>query len=245
MNSPDIGEQAISKAAEVGIDSQLNEVEDLDVDIRANPIDLAQGEVESVTIDGEGMVMQKDLRAERLVMQTDSIAIDPLKAAFGDIELQQTTEAEAKIVLLEEDLQRAFNSEYIQDKLKNQKIEIDGQTLTANAREVQITLPGKDEIKIDATIELAEDSEAKKIAVSAKPSIDANGNKIVLKDVKYGEGGEKDAGFAKALLDSTEELLDLRNFELEEMSLQIDRLDIRQGKMTMTAKALVEEFPDS
>lgn len=245
MNSPDIGEQAISKAAEVGIDSQLSEVEELDVDIRANPLDLAQGEVESVTIDGEGMVMQKDLRAERLVMQTDSIAINPLKAALGDIELTQTTKAEAKIVLIEEDLQRAFNSEYIEEKLKNQKVEIDGETLTVNAHDVTITLPDRDRININATIDITESSEQKKIAISAKPSIDANGNKIVLEDVEYGDNDTRDAEFAKALLDSTEELLDLRNFELDEMSLQIDRLDVRQGKMTMTAKALVEEFPDS
>ncbi len=46
MNSPDIGEQAISKAAEIAIDSQLDRVDDLDVDIKTNPLDLAQGKLE-------------------------------------------------------------------------------------------------------------------------------------------------------------------------------------------------------
>lgn len=76
MNKPDLGEQAISKVAEVGIETQLDEVDNLDVDIRTNPLDLAGGKLESVIIDGKGMVMENDLRAERLIIDTDSIEID-------------------------------------------------------------------------------------------------------------------------------------------------------------------------
>ena len=241
----DLGEQAISKAAEVGINSQLDEVDKLDVDVEANPLDVAQGKVKSVTIDAEGMVMNKDLRTDRLVLQTGSIDIDPLKAAFGDIELKHSTDAEAKIVLKEEDLQRAFNSEYIQNKLKNQKVDIDGETVTVNAENVKFELPGDEKISLSAEIDIAESSETKKIAVSAKPRVEENGNKIVLEDVEYPNGENTNPELTQALLDSTSELLDLRNFELDEMSLQIKRLDVRQGKMTMTAHAEVREFPDS
>ena len=245
MSSQDLGEQAISKAAEVGIESQLDEVKDLNVEVEANPLDVAQGEVESVTVDAKGMVMNKDLRTERLVLQTDSIEIDALKAAFGDIELEHSTNAEAKIVLKEEDLQRAFNSEYIQNKLKNKEVNIDGETVTVNAEDVTFELPGDEKINLTAKIELAESSETKQIAVSAKPCIQENGNKIVLEDVEYPNGENTNPELTQALLDSTSELLDLRNFELDEMTLQIKRLDVRQGKMTMTAHAEVREFPDS
>lgn len=247
MNSKeqDLGEKAISKAAEAGINSQLDEVEELDVDVRANPLDVAQGDIESVTIDAKGMVMKKDLRTERLVLQTDSIAVDTLKAAFGNIELQHSTNAEAKIVLKEEDLQRALNSEYIKDKLKNQKVKIDGETVTVNAKNVKCTLPGDNKISLSAEINIAESSETQKISVTAKPRVDENGNKIALEDVEYPNGENTNPELTQTLLDSTSELLDLRNFELDEMSLQIKRLDVRQGKMTMTAHAEVREFPNS
>lgn len=241
----DLGKQAISKAAEVGINSQLDEVDELNVDVEANPLDVAQGNVKSVTIDAEGMVMNKDLRTDRLVLQTSSIDIDALKAAFGNIELEHSTDAEAKIVLKEEDLQRALNSQYIQNKLKNQKVDIDGETVTVNAENVKFELPGEEKISLSAEIDIAESSETKKIAVSAKPRVEENGNKIVLEDVEYPNGENTNPELTQALLDSTSELLDLRNFELDEMSLQIKRLDVRQGKMTMTAHAEVREFPDS
>lgn len=245
MKEPDIGEKAISKAAEVGIDSQLDEVDDLDVDIRTDPLDLAQGKLESVTVDGKGMVMEKDLRAERLILQTDRIAIDSLKAAFGNIELTKTTNAEAKIVLLEADIQRAFNSEYIKTKLKNQKVDIDGKTVTVNSRNITFTLPGDEKIGLTTDIDIVESQETKQIILSAKLGLDANGNKIAIKDVESHNGEGKNSAFTKALLDSTEEVLDLRNFELEEMSLQISQLEVCPGKIIMAATALIREFPDS
>ena len=80
-----LGEQALNKAAEIGLSSQLDEVEALDVDIETDPLKLVQGQVDSVTIAGEGMVMQKDLRMEELDMHMSGVAINPLSAAFGKI----------------------------------------------------------------------------------------------------------------------------------------------------------------
>ncbi|MGL6341631.1 MAG: LmeA family phospholipid-binding protein, partial [Waterburya sp.] len=185
MNQPDLGEQAISKAAEIGIKNQLDEVEDLNVDVRANPLDLVSGKLESVTVDGKGMVMNKELRAERLILQTDEIAINSIKAALGNIELTQETNAQAKIVLLEADLQRAFNSEYIKGKLQNQKLDLNGETVTVNASNVKFTLPGDSKIGLEADIEIAESQTTKHIALSAKPSLDADGNKIAIADVEH------------------------------------------------------------
>lgn len=243
MNQPDIGEQAISKAAEIGMKSQLDEVEDLDVDIKANPLDLAQGKVESVTVDGQGMVMNEDLRADRLILHTDSIDLDPLKATFGNIELEKSTNAEAKLVLLEEDIQRAFNSAYIQDKLSNQQIELEGEKLTVNARNVKFTLPDRDRLYLQADINITESGETKQISLSAKPTVNSKANKIVLENVEYEDNNDNNSTLAKALLDSTEEILDLSNFELEEISLQIKKIEIGQGKLTIAGSALVEDFP--
>ena len=243
MNKPDIGEQAISKAAELGIESQLNEADELDVDIRANPLDLAGGKITSATIDGKGTAMKKDLKAERLIIQTDEIAINSVKAALGKIELTQDTNAKAKIVLSEKNIQQAFDSEYIKNKLKNQKIEIDGETIIVNANNVKFTLPGDNKISLKADLDIAESSEKKQIDLSAKPSIDANGNKIAIADVEY--HNEENIAFAQALLSSTEKLLDLRNFEPDSMSYKLSKLDVCQGKIIMAADAVIREFPDS
>lgn len=242
MTSQDIGEQAISKAAEVGMESQLDESEELKVDVRTNPADATQGKLNSVKIDGKGLVMNKELRAEKLEMKTNKIKVDPLKAAFGDIEMEHPTDAVARIVLTDKDIERAFNSEYIKNKLRDREVTIDGEKVTANAKQVKFSLPGEGKISLEADISLA-DSETKQIAFTAKPRISDNGNKIVIEDVEYTSGKNETPELTQALLNSAEELLDLRNFELADMSLHLNKLDVQQGKMIIDADARVNQLP--
>ncbi|MFB2967485.1 DUF2993 domain-containing protein [Aerosakkonema sp. BLCC-F183] len=244
-NQPGLGEQALSKAAEIGLSSQLDEVEELEVDIRTNPLKVIQGELDSVDIKGKGMVMQEDLRTEELEMHIDSISIDPLRAAFGDIQLKHPTEAETRVVLTEQDLDRAFNSNFIRDKLQNLNVHINNQPTTVDVQKVEFRLPGEGKFSLNATVGLREGGETKQTAFTAIPRVKEGGNRISLEDVEYAEGKEVSPELTNALLDKSSELLDLRNFELEGMSLRLKKLDVQNGKLTLQAEAYVEQFPSS
>ena len=245
MNSPDIGEQAISKAAEVGLQTQLDEAENLDVDVRSNPLELVQGEVDSVSVKGEGLVMQKELRAEKLRIETDSIDIDPMKAALGNIELNQPTDARMLVVLKEEDVQRAFNSDYVKDKLQGLKINYGDETATANIEQVNFSLPDSGKVNLEADINLVEKEQNEKISFTAVPEVNSAGNSINLKSIEYDNEAEYNKNVAEAIIASAEEILDLRNFELDEMSLRVRKLDVQAGKLTIEADATIEDFPDA
>lgn len=244
-DNSNVGEQALSKAAEVGLSSQLDEVERLKVEVKTDPLKAVQGELDGVAIEGEGMVMQHDLRVEAMDMQTGSIAINPLAAAFGKIELQQPTEATAHVVLTEQDMNRAFNSQYLREKLQNIAVQIDGQLVTINTQQVDFQLPEKGKVRIDAQIAAQETGETQQVSFSAVPEVDTNGQRIQLQDVQYTEGKEVSPKLTEALLEKTSELLDLRNFELEGMSLRLQGFDIESGKLTLNAAASVRQFPSS
>lgn len=243
--APDIGEQALSKAVEIGLSTQLDEAENLEVDIRTDPGKLIQGELESVKIEGEGLVMQKDLRAEELQVKTGNIAINPLSIAFGKIELTRPTDADAHVVLTEQDVERAFNSEYIHDKLQNLEVSVNGQPMTVNTQQVKFSLPGEGKIAIQATILLKETGETNQVAFTTIPRAIAGGERIVLEDVQYAEGRELSPELTAALLERANELLNLRNFELEGMSLRLKGFDVQKGKLTLQAQARIEKFPES
>ena len=242
---PDLGEQAISKAAEIGLASQLDEVEELNVDIRTNPIKLIQGELESVSIEGKGLVMQQDLRAEELKVNIDNIAINPLSAAFGKIELTHPTEAETYVVLNETDLDRAFNSEFLSEKLQNQKVHVNGQPMTIDTKQVEFRLPGEGKFALKADVFMQETGETKQVSFTAVPRMREGGNRLSLEEVQYAEGEEISPELTQALLEQSSELLNLRNFELQGMSLRLKHLDVQPGKLTLQAEALVKEFPSS
>ena len=238
-----LGEQALNKVAEMGITSQLDEVENLDVDIQTDPLKLMQGQVDKVKVEGEGLVMQGDLRVEELDMHMSGVSINPLSAAFGKLELTKPTDATTHVVLLESDINRAFNSEFVRSKLQNQQIHVNGQLMTIDPQQVDFRLPGEGKVALKATILLRETGETKEVAFTAVPQVSGNGQTVTLENVQYGEGEELSPELTKALVDQTSELLNLSNFDLEGMTLKINTLKAEAGKLTLEAEAHVEQIP--
>ena len=245
MDSSNVGEQAINKIAKAGIESQLDATEGLDVNIRTSPLDLMQGEIESVSVKGDGLVMKKELRAEKLRIETNSIAINSIKAAMGNIELIKPTDARMLVVLKEEDLQKAFNCEYVKDKLPNLQIDYEGEKATIRIEQIKFLLPDIGKVKLEANIYLVEKDQHEKISLTAIPKIDNAGECINLESVEYLQDTKYNADIAKAILDSAEEILDLRNFEIDEMSLKVRKLDVDLGKLTLEADAEIKNFPQA
>lgn len=238
-----LGEQALNKAAEIGLSSQLDEVEELHVDIKTDPLKAIQGQVDSVTIEGEGMVMQKDLRVEEMDMQVDNVAINPLSAAFGKIELTKPAHGSAHVVLIEADINRAFNSEYVRSQLQKTQVQVNGQPMNIEPQHVDFRLPGEGKVALNATVRISETKETKQVAFTAVPRVLGNGETVTLEDVQYEEGEERSPELTKALVDQTSEILNLSNFDLEGMSLRIKQLKVETGKLTLEAEAYVEQIP--
>lgn len=243
MLSSNMGEQAISKATELGIASQLDEAENLDVDVRTNPLDIMQGKIDSVSVRGEGLVVKKELRAEKLRIETSSISINSIKAAMGNIELIRPTDARMLVVLKEEDLQDALNSEYIKNKLQNLEIEYEGDKVNAKIEGVKFILLDDGTIGLKADVYLVEQDSQEKISLTTVPEIDPAGNCINLNSVKYLQNAHCNLEIAKAIINSAEEILDLRNFQLDTMSLRVRKLDVKLGKLTIEADAEIKDLP--
>lgn len=240
-----LGQQALNKAAEIGLSSQLDEVEKLEVDVKTDPIKLVQGQVDSVTIEGEGLVMQNDLRMEELDMQMNNIAINPLSAAFGKIELTRPTQASTRVVLTESDINRAFNSEFISGMLQSLTVNINGQPMTVDTKDVSFRLPGESKVALDTNVVIRETGETQVVSFTAVPRVSPDGQSVSLEEVEYAEGKELSPELTAALLAKANEILNFRNFDLEGMSLRIQKLELQAGKMTLLAQAHVEKIPSA
>lgn len=238
-----LGEQAIDKVVEIAIASQLDESESLSVTVQTEPLQLAKGEVDSVTIEAEGLVMKQDLRMEKLQVHVKDISVNPLRAMFGKIELNGPALGTARAVLKETDINRAFNSEYISDKLRELKVKHDGKMVTVDVKSVECQLLSSGKIGLDAEVSVRETGSTEKIYFTAKPQIDSGGWAISLQDVEYPENKEFSPELTAALAAKAGEVLNLRNFELEGMSLRIQQLNVEAGLLTVQAEAKVEQFP--
>lgn len=238
----DLGEQALSKAVEIGLTAQLDAVDTLTADIHTDPVALMQGELESANIQGQGLVIKKDLRTEELTVKTDGIAIDPLKAAFGDIELTRPTNAAVAVKLTEADLERACNSAYIQEKLQNLKVMLDDRPVQVSLQQVQISLSGEGRVAVDADVLLVESKEQQHVAFSAVPSVGSEGYQLELNQVQMSPDNTSEA-LTQSLLTAADELLDLRKFSLSGMTFQVEQIDVQNEHMNLQAKAHLTKFP--
>ncbi len=238
-----LGEQAISKTAEAAIKTQMDNTETLDVEIHTDPIKLAQGQVDDVVVEGTGLLVKNDLRTEEIKLEANAVDIDMMKAALGHIELERPAEAAARIVLKAEDIQKAFNSSYVKQKLRGQKIELpSGETVTTDASNVTFQIPEAGKISVEADVMLMEKVETHHVSFSARPKLVENGHALALDDIQYDDAANDMPELTRSLIDSTKDLLDLRNFEIGDMALQFDKLDVQPGKLIIEAQATVESL---
>jgi ribosomal protein S13 len=241
-NSPDLGNRALSKVVEIGIASQLDVVEEIDVDLRTNAGNLMQGKVDSVEIVGKGLVVKQDLRMESIQINTDRVSIDPLRALLGNIELTQPTDAEARIVLTETDINRALSSDYIRAKFQGLKMEMDGQPVTIDIQQAALDLPGENKFVIAATFLMRESNEVKKFSATAIPQLHEGGNRISL-EILAAEGQGLTLKLVMVIFEQLTALLDLRNFNIPGISLQLHQLEAQLGKLVIHAKSQIEQLP--
>lgn len=237
---PNLGNQALNKVVEIGINTQLDEAEFIDVEIRTDPGKLVQGKLDSIEISGKGLVMKQDLRLEMLQVTIGKVGINLLSAVFGQIELIHPTDAEALITLTEADINRAFRSDYIQSKLHGLKMMMNGQDVIVNVQQVTVNLPGNDKFVINIDFLVAAETDLKKLAATAVPKIQADGHRISLEILAI-EGQGLNLDLVSVIVEQLTTLLDMRNFNIPGLSLKLYQLEAPAGKLVIHSHAQVTQ----
>lgn len=240
---PDIGEQALDKAAEIAISSQLDHVEQVSVDVATNPGKLVQGKVDSVNVAGKGMVFKQELRIENLEVEAGAVNINPFKALIGQMELTQPADAQAQIVLTEADLNQALSSEYLRRKITGLEVSVQGKSHHVDLQQVSLELVGSGKMALDVTLALPESAEQKQLQAVVIPTLKDDGNRIDF-EILSAECQGMSLEFVTALFRELMSLLDFRNFELDGFSLQLKRLEVVRGKLLIDATTVIEKIPE-
>lgn len=236
--------QALSDVAEMSLSAQLDEVENLDVDVRTNLLKMVQGQADSVSITGQGMVMQKDIRVHELELHTHKIAIDLLSAILGQIELNRPVDATARLVLTEKDINRALNSDYIRRKFPCFEVNVDGEIVGLEPQKLAIHLPGSGRMLFRGTILLHERGNTRQVGFNAAFQPRTHSQPVMLEEFNCSEGEGISLELTVALMNKVRELIDLPYFELEGIALRVKQLDVQEGRLTLHTEAYVRQIPE-
>lgn len=242
-----LDEQAISKVAEIGLSSQLDEAEKIDVDVETDLLKAVQGQVDSVDLSGQGVVIQKDIRVQEMELHTDKIDINPLSALFGQIELNKPVDATARLVLTEEDINRAFKSDYVRSKLENIELNVEGKNAVIQPQQMELHLPADGKIVFNVkTLLHNEIGQKKEIGFVATILVKTDEQPLLMEGFNCTPPGQGiSLELAIAFMQKLKELLNLPYLELEGMALRVQDVDVEKGKLTLHTDARVKQIPST
>ena len=241
-----LDEQAISKAAEIGLSSQLDEAEKIDVDVKTDLVKAVQGQVDSVAIAGQGLVIQKDIRVQEMELHTDNIDINPLSALFGQIELNQSVDATARLVLTEQDINRALNSDYMLSKLQKLELNVEGKTVVIEPQQLELHLPDDGKMVFNAKAILHDEiGKTKSIGFAATILVKTGAQSLLMEGFNCSPNQGISLELAITFIQKIKELVNLPYIELETMALRVKDVDVQKGSLTLHTEAHVSQLPTS
>lgn len=241
---PHLEEQALSLAAEKVLSSNLDKAEKIDVDVRTNLLEMLQGEADSVAVAGQGLVMQKDIRVQEIELHTDSVAINPLSALFGQIELNQPVDANARLVLTEPDINRTLNSDYIRSKIPNLELNVEGKTAIIELLQMELRLPGDGKMIFTADTLLHDEiGKTKQIGFNCVMLVKNGEQPLLMEGFNCTPEQGISLELAIAFMQKLRELVNLPYYEFEGMALRVKDVDVQKGSLTLHTEAHVKQLP--
>lgn len=246
----DWGENLLNTVASNTLRHLFTRSEAVDVKVRCNPSSkLLQGSIDSFQMKGRGLVIRRDFRTEEMSFETDAVSLDFGSVLKGKISLKQPTQAIAVVKLAEPDINHAFTAELVRKRLENLTLPAltdlsGGQPVSFS--EVEMTLLPHNRIKLFAKADLS--NRVVPVSLSCTLAI-AKRKRILFNDVRFESDGvpEEFQEISKILTDILAEILnemvDLDRFNLDGVTLRLNRLET-QGKMLIfSGYAQIERIP--
>ncbi|MEP0881604.1 DUF2993 domain-containing protein [Trichocoleus sp. ST-U3] len=243
-DEPRLEEQALSQAVEMGLSSQMDSVENINVDVRTDLLKMAQGKANSVSVEGRGLAIQKDIRVQEMELHADNIAINLFDAIFGQIKLNHPLDATARVVLTEKDINRALNSDYIRSKFQSMELNADGQLVTLEPQELEMHLPGEGKMEFSGKMLLHDVDKARQVGFAAVVRPRTSSTPILLEGFSCNPGQGISLELTIALMEKLGELANLPYFDLQGMAIRIKEMDVQEGSLTLYTEAYIKQIPD-
>lgn len=241
----DIGEKTINKIAEVAFKSQIKKAENLIVQVKTNPQKLAKGILESLDIDGTGLVMQRDLRLEKMKITLNNIAVNPFKALMGNVQLTQPSGGNAFIVLNEKDIESALNINKLNRQLQNYEILYNHHLVRVQFFRVNCRILGDGRIMIKAKLRILETKIIESVCLIIKPRICNLGKNLLMDEVECTQGKRFSPILIKSILDESLKVLNLDRLSVDGITLQVNHVSTEEGKLRFLALAGITHLPRS
>ncbi|MDB9308483.1 DUF2993 domain-containing protein [Aphanizomenon sp. CS-733/32] len=251
--STDWGERMLNTVASQTIRHLFTQSESVEVFVRCYPSSkLLQGSIDSFKMNGRGLVIRKDFAVEEMSFETDAVAIDFGSVLSGKLTLKQPTQAVAQVILSEEGINRAFESELVKKRLLN----LSEPTLIAisggepiSFTEVEVKLLPENRLHLVAKSDL-NNGELIPLSMTIGVGIERR-RRVSFKEPKIELEGVPEAQreisqtLSVALVEILDNMVDLDRFDLDGVKMRLNRLETEGQRLIFSGYAEIERIPHS
>ncbi|MBN3949698.1 MAG: DUF2993 domain-containing protein [Nostoc sp. NMS7] len=238
-------EKFLSQEAEKRISEKLDEVEQIEIDVKTDLLKIAQGQADGVSVTGQGLVIQEGIRVQEIKLQTESIAINPFSALFGQIEFNQPVNAIARIILTEIDINCALASDFVRSQMPNFDLDVDGEIVSFEPEEIQVFLPGDGKIECRGKVLLKEMGNTRPFAYTALLRPRTHSQPAMLESFHCTEGDGISIELVTALMQKAKELMNIPYFQWEDIAFSIKNMQVEIGSLILMIETQLKQIPSS
>ena len=225
--------------------------ESVEVFVRCHPSSkLLQGSIDSFKMSGRGLVIRKDFAVEEMSFETDAVSIDFSSVLSGKISLKQPTQAVAQVTLSEAGINDAFKAELVTKRLQNVSLpaltDLSGGE-PVSFSEVQLELLPNNQVRILAKADL---STGDLVPISLTATLAVERRRRITFCAPQFEADtvpESQRAISQTLSDAFAEILnnmvDLDRFDLDGVTMRINRLETQGKQLLFSGYAQIEHIP--
>ncbi|MBD2293531.1 DUF2993 domain-containing protein [Anabaena sphaerica FACHB-251] len=242
---PKFEEKFLSQAAERRLSEELDEAEQIDVEVQTDIGKIIQGQLDGVSFAGQGLVIKEKIRIQEIKVQTDSIAVNPLSAILGQIQLDEPVNAIARVVMEEADINSALSSDMIRSLVHKFKLNVDGKSVRFEPQEMQVYLPAEDILEFKGKILLKEEGNSHILGYHAIAHPRTRIKPPMLESFRCTEGEGLRVELIAAAMQKVKEIINLPYLEWEDMVFSINEMQVQKGKLILILEAQVKQIPSA
>ena len=250
-NGTDWGERMLNTVASKTIRHLFTQSESVEVSVRCHPSSkLLQGSIDSFKMSGRGLVIRKDFGVEEMSFETDAVSIDFSSVLSGKLSLKQPTQAVAQITLSEAGINHAFKAELVKKRLQN--LSLPALTDLSSGKpvsfsEVQLQLLPNNQVRILAQADLST-TDLVPISLTATLAVERR-RRISFCDPQFEADTvpESQREISQTLTSAFAQILnnmvDLDRFDLDGVTMRINRLETQGKQLLFSGYAQIERIP--
>lgn len=248
----DWGEDLVNTVASKTITHLFTESEFVQVAIRCQPSSkLLQGIVDSFKMNGKGLVIRQHFRTAEMWFETDAVSLDFSAILSGKINLRQPTQAIAQVTLLETDINKSFQAPLIRQRLENltepSLLALSGGE-PVSFQNVKIRLLADSQMEIFAEAVLPNGlfpvALSCTIAVERRRRLRFQNPEFIPLNIPESQQGISEL-LTAVLGEILDNMVDLDKFNLDGVTLRINRLETQGEKLIFSGYAEIARIPNN